>query len=369
MRHVFISYSHHDIAYARALVKSLNQQGFQTWIDEHINPGERWFREITQAIMECAAIIVIMTPEAEKSEWVEREILLAKREKKPIFPLLLRGREFSLLITSQFVDATDDSLPPSTFYEELRKVAGKLNNLVDEEFLSSLEMRLSSNLSNPCGDLQALARAEIHNHKYSWLEYPLRQSPLSLKVPCPGLNWRILNRGPNREAFLQQLKLEFLRNFGDKLDQWRLYAIADHAEDFCRYAEIQPAFSRHSAKFSVDDEDEIVLFDTVFNTGEALHTALDMLPMNHTRPYQFIFLFYNDCIPPHHQKKRWPELSQLNYLFRLSDTFKLWNSDEEVLAALRIVQHAMYSQSDIDDALVKQAIGTIRVISGYDPSQ
>jgi formylglycine-generating enzyme required for sulfatase activity len=64
-----------------------------------------------------------MTPDSEESEWVEREILLAQREGKPIFPLLLSGQENPLLITTHYVDVTDGRLPPGEFYERLAHTA------------------------------------------------------------------------------------------------------------------------------------------------------------------------------------------------------------------------------------------------------
>jgi len=42
-------------------------------------------------------MVVIMTPASEESKWVEREVLFADEEGKPIFPLLLQGEEISLV--------------------------------------------------------------------------------------------------------------------------------------------------------------------------------------------------------------------------------------------------------------------------------
>lgn len=119
MSHVFISYSRVDQAYARQLGQDLRQRGFDVWIDDRIDYGDRWWHEIVKAIEGCGAVIVIMSPEAESSEWVERELLLAQRSNKPIFPLLLRGQEFPLLITTQFVDVRRGALPPDDYYQRL----------------------------------------------------------------------------------------------------------------------------------------------------------------------------------------------------------------------------------------------------------
>ena len=59
---------------------------------------------------------MVMTPEAEGSDWVEREVHLALREQKPIVPLCLRGDGFAVLSRIQYVDVRNGQLPPPEFY-------------------------------------------------------------------------------------------------------------------------------------------------------------------------------------------------------------------------------------------------------------
>ncbi|GEM_PF-1984026 len=120
-QHVFISYSRRDSGYAGQLREHLAQSGFQMWIDSQIEHGDQWFNQIHEAIKTSAAFLVIMTPDAENSEWVQKEILLAKRYKKPIFPLLLNGDEFALLIDLQFADVRGDQLPGQEFHRRLSR--------------------------------------------------------------------------------------------------------------------------------------------------------------------------------------------------------------------------------------------------------
>lgn len=122
MGHIFISYSRKDKVYAQKLAESLRKYGFDIWIDGRIDYGDRWWQEIVKAIRACDVFVVIMTPDAEVSEWVEQEVLLAKREQKPLLPLLLKGKEFPLLITTQFADVTDGELPPEDFYTSLAEI-------------------------------------------------------------------------------------------------------------------------------------------------------------------------------------------------------------------------------------------------------
>lgn len=120
--HVFISYSRTDQPYARKLADHINTHELIAWIDDQIDYGERWFREITKAIQDSAAVVVIMTPDAENSTWVEREILIAQRENKPILPLLLKGRGFAMFINIQYVDASGEVLPGDDFFTRLRRM-------------------------------------------------------------------------------------------------------------------------------------------------------------------------------------------------------------------------------------------------------
>lgn len=115
MSHIFISYSREDIVFVRHLKQLLEAQDFPVWIDEtRLEPGQRWWQRIENNINACAAFIVVMSPAAEESEWVERELLFAERVGKPIFPVLLGGDYWPRLAEIQFVDmtrGTDAALP------------------------------------------------------------------------------------------------------------------------------------------------------------------------------------------------------------------------------------------------------------------
>jgi hypothetical protein len=85
MTHLFISYSKQDAEFARYLRGLLEAQGFRAWLDEaRIDPSARWWKTIEENIDACAAFLVVMSPAAADSDWVEREILRAESKKKPI---------------------------------------------------------------------------------------------------------------------------------------------------------------------------------------------------------------------------------------------------------------------------------------------
>jgi hypothetical protein len=123
MGHIFISYSHQDADYAQKLAKRLQEKGFDVWIDARLDYGSQWPREIQKQLDSCAGFILIMSPRAFASEWVQSELSRAKRKQKPIFPLLLEGDEPWLTVEStQFSDVRGGKFPPENFYPCLEAV-------------------------------------------------------------------------------------------------------------------------------------------------------------------------------------------------------------------------------------------------------
>ena len=119
--HVFLSYSRDDGEYAARLIERLHESGFEVWSDASIDYGDQWFSAIDTAIRNGAAFVLLMTPAALASEWVPKEILLAKRYKKPILPLLLAGEEFPIVIDLQAADVRDGAMPDADFHRRLRR--------------------------------------------------------------------------------------------------------------------------------------------------------------------------------------------------------------------------------------------------------
>lgn len=105
-RHIFISHSSKDNAFVARLTADLHEQGYEVWVDKQdIHDGARWIQDIQNAVEKCAAFIVIMSDAARKSEWVERETVLAMRLRKPLFIALIEPILLPLhLITRQYSD-------------------------------------------------------------------------------------------------------------------------------------------------------------------------------------------------------------------------------------------------------------------------
>jgi serine/threonine protein kinase len=117
--HVFISYSSQQEAYAHRLDEHLRKEGFNVWIARQIVYGDDFWLTIVEAIKTCGAVLVIMSPQSEKSQWVQREIMSAERFEKEVLPLLYEGESFLQFGRKHYVTVTGGMLPPDKFLEAL----------------------------------------------------------------------------------------------------------------------------------------------------------------------------------------------------------------------------------------------------------
>jgi TIR domain len=124
MGNIFISYSHQDSDYVNKLEEDLKEKGFEVWVDRQIRYGTQWSEEIEDHLDVCAAFIVVLSENSRKSRWVQNEVSYAQEIKKPIFPILLSGKPWLSLKSTQHVDVRDENEKslPSEFYESLSAV-------------------------------------------------------------------------------------------------------------------------------------------------------------------------------------------------------------------------------------------------------
>lgn len=88
----FISYSSVDRIIVEGLAEKLRNRRYEVWIDfEGIEGGAQWEEEIKKALEQSAVCIVAVTPDSVCSDWVKREIQMAKAAGKTIIPLIMRG--------------------------------------------------------------------------------------------------------------------------------------------------------------------------------------------------------------------------------------------------------------------------------------
>ncbi len=94
MADVFISYFRKDSAEAEQLAELLVSAGLSVWIDQSgIDLATSWSEEIVDALDECKAFIVMLSPASCESPNVVKEVSLASEKRKKILPLDLEPVE------------------------------------------------------------------------------------------------------------------------------------------------------------------------------------------------------------------------------------------------------------------------------------
>jgi hypothetical protein len=90
MKRVFISYSREDGDFADNLWHTLEAGEIPTWQDTDLYGGQSWRAEIDLAIQESLAVVVVMSSESAKSEYVAYEWAYALGVGVKVVPVLLK---------------------------------------------------------------------------------------------------------------------------------------------------------------------------------------------------------------------------------------------------------------------------------------
>ena len=118
-KHVFISYSQKDSAYAHKLAQAIENHELPVWIDERIDHGTGWPDVIQEKIDSCKVFILIMSEGARESEWVKHELAYAQDKGKRIYPLLLGGDVWLSVASLPYVNLRNRRLPEESFFNDL----------------------------------------------------------------------------------------------------------------------------------------------------------------------------------------------------------------------------------------------------------
>jgi hypothetical protein len=89
MKRVFISYSRHNLDAVMQLIHDLKAVGVDTWHDQTLTGGQRWWDNILTNIRECDIFIFALSPESWESEACKSELGYVEQLRKPILPVLI----------------------------------------------------------------------------------------------------------------------------------------------------------------------------------------------------------------------------------------------------------------------------------------
>jgi hypothetical protein len=103
----------------------LHAAAIPTWYDVEVENGEPFSQKIQQAIDECFAFVVVLSPASVASEWVLREFSRSVRKDKPRCPLLRIQCDPPIELDGvQQEDVTDGRMPSARFVARLRDLSG-----------------------------------------------------------------------------------------------------------------------------------------------------------------------------------------------------------------------------------------------------
>ncbi len=113
MRRVFVSYSYEDQDTAKALAEGLRIVGISTE-PSFETPGQELVASLRAAIRSVAAVIILVSERALKSQWVMFEMGVVFGNGKPVVPVLVGDEDVALppwLLGTKAVDARHRSMP------------------------------------------------------------------------------------------------------------------------------------------------------------------------------------------------------------------------------------------------------------------
>jgi hypothetical protein len=89
MRRVFVSYSRNNLDAITQLMEDLRAVGIDTWYDQTLTGGQRWWDSILANIRECDIFVFALSPESCDSEACRSELDYVVKLGKPILPVLV----------------------------------------------------------------------------------------------------------------------------------------------------------------------------------------------------------------------------------------------------------------------------------------
>lgn len=87
---LFICYARVDRPYCAQIVNTLSEH--DVWFDQRLYAGDEWWKEILRRLDWCEGFIYLMSPASVESQYCRKELEIALRLKRPIFPVLVSSK-------------------------------------------------------------------------------------------------------------------------------------------------------------------------------------------------------------------------------------------------------------------------------------
>lgn len=157
MYDVFISYSSQNRAQALQICDVLEKNGFVCWIDRSgIRGGKDYAEVIPKAIKSSRCFLLLLTRDAQKSDWVRKELDQAVNSRLPIYPFALESVKLDdkfefLLSHCQWYEAYQNV--PKALTELIRDLSDELKKGISIPILGEIRLPKKNRLPLILGGL------------------------------------------------------------------------------------------------------------------------------------------------------------------------------------------------------------------------
>jgi hypothetical protein len=130
MSDIYLNFSHADMEIARQVYDILTAANFHVWVDAEYNPGSaEWKQASRAALKNSGCMVVLLSPSAARSEWVEEMVGYARLSHITIFPILIAGELRRATPLGLKVDSYTDFRERKP--EELKKLMDHVNHFLE----------------------------------------------------------------------------------------------------------------------------------------------------------------------------------------------------------------------------------------------
>lgn len=163
MTQVFISYSRNDMLFVEKFAADLTNAGVDVWWDiNSIQGSDIWEKKIEEGLRTSQFFIVVMSPDAMNSRWVQREYISADWMGIPIVPIKYKECLTPLTLRdAQAVDYVEKKY--DKFLDEVLAILGAKNTVKPKSFVGENNITIggieflripAGEFVMGCGDLQ-----------------------------------------------------------------------------------------------------------------------------------------------------------------------------------------------------------------------
>jgi hypothetical protein len=158
----FVSYAREDEAFAITVAAAMRDRGVEIWIDRwNIEPGADWNKAIDAALNACANFLIVLSPEAVRSDEVAGELRVALNDQRHVVPVLYRPCEIPRqLLLIHYLDFTQSPEPSVALLDALARALRDQGDRRDIALFSDRDRRSRQTLLQ---DVKSEASARLRS--------------------------------------------------------------------------------------------------------------------------------------------------------------------------------------------------------------